>query len=225
MPTLRDSRLSCGRRHRQNSAEQSIRRKEKSSRPRIPFSNGPFISGSQLMNEIDVQHLKRVRKDHEMKHIALLAAAGSLAAISAPANAADMSAPTTVPALTESIAWAPAMNAVARYGDDRWDDDDWDDDDDYRDRRRYKGDRYDRYGRYYEPRRIRKGDRVWRGRDGRYYCERGNGTTGLIIGAAGGALIGRAIDTRGDRTVGTLLGGAIGALIGREIDRGELRCR
>ncbi|MEL7218853.1 MAG: glycine zipper 2TM domain-containing protein, partial [Pseudomonadota bacterium] len=55
--------------------------------------------------------------------------------------------------------------------------------------------------------------------------KRGNGTTGLIVGAAGGALLGRAIDTRGDRTVGTLLGGALGAVIGREIDRGSARCR
>ena len=34
-------------------------------------------------------------------------------------------------------------------------------------------------------------------------CKRPNGTTGLIVGAAGGALIGRAIDTRGERTTGT----------------------
>jgi uncharacterized protein YcfJ len=66
---------------------------------------------------------------------------------------------------------------------------------------------------------------MWRGNDGRYYCQRDNGTTGLIIGAAGGALAGRAVDTQGDRTVGTLLGAAIGGVLGREIDRGEARCR
>ncbi|KWV93256.1 glycine zipper 2TM domain-containing protein [Erythrobacter sp. YT30] len=156
-----------------------------------------------------------------MKPIALLAAAGSLAAISAPAQAADIVTENATPSWSESIAWSsPIIQTVA------FDDDDWDDDDDYyRDRRRYKRDRYDRYGRYYEPRRIRRGDRVWRGRDGRYYCKRDNGTTGLIIGAAGGALVGRAIDTRGDRTVGTLLGGALGAVLGREIDRGGARCR
>lgn len=88
-----------------------------------------------------------------------------------------------------------------------------------------KGKKYDRRGRYYEPRRINRGDRVWRGRDGRYYCKRDNGTTGLIIGAAGGALVGRAIDTRGERATGTILGAAAGALLGREIDRGEARCR
>jgi hypothetical protein len=85
---------------------------------------------------------------------------------------------------------------------------------------------YDNHGRYREPRRIHRGDRIWRdGRDGRYYCRRDNGTTGLIIGAAGGAFLGRSIDTRGDRATGTILGAALGALLGREIDRGELRCR
>ena len=84
---------------------------------------------------------------------------------------------------------------------------------------------YDSYGRYYEPRRIQYNDRVWRGDDGRYYCRRDNGTTGLIIGAGAGALLGRAIDTRGERATGTILGGVAGALLGRELDRSDLRCR
>ena len=46
-----------------------------------------------------------------------------------------------------------------------------------------KGQKYDRHGRYHEPRRVTRSDRIWRGRDGRYYCRRDNGTTGLIIGA------------------------------------------
>lgn len=58
----------------------------------------------------------------------------------------------------------------------------------------------------------------WRGRDGRTYCKKSDGTTGLIIGGVGGALAGRAIDTRGERTTGTLLGAAAGALIGKSID-------
>lgn len=84
---------------------------------------------------------------------------------------------------------------------------------------------YDDYGRYYEPRRLSEDDRVWRGRDGRYYCRRGNGTTGLIIGGAVGALLGRELDGGRDRTLGTILGAGGGALLGREIDRGGLRCR
>jgi hypothetical protein len=91
--------------------------------------------------------------------------------------------------------------------------------------RGWNRDQYDRNGRYREPRRLSNNDRVWRGRDGRYYCKRSNGTTGLIIGAAGGALAGRAIDTRGDRTMGTLLGAVGGGLLGREIDRSSARCR
>jgi uncharacterized protein YcfJ len=83
---------------------------------------------------------------------------------------------------------------------------------------------YDSRGRYHEPRRLSRNDRVWRDGD-RYYCRRDNGTTGLVIGAGVGALLGRTIDTRGDRTVGTVLGAVGGGLLGREIDRGELRCR
>ncbi|MDP8994849.1 MAG: glycine zipper 2TM domain-containing protein [Pseudomonadota bacterium] len=68
---------------------------------------------------------------------------------------------------------------------------------------------------------------TWRGRDGRIYCRRSDGTTGLIVGGAAGALIGRAVDTRGERTTGTVLGAAVGALLGREVQRGRStrRCR
>ena len=69
------------------------------------------------------------------------------------------------------------------------------------------------------------GVRYWRGNDGRYYCKRSNGTTGLIIGGAAGALLGREIDGGRDRTLGTILGAAAGALLGREIARGPVRCR
>lgn len=65
---------------------------------------------------------------------------------------------------------------------------------------------------------------VWEGRGGRVHCRRSNGTTGLIIGAGAGALLGRAIDTRGERTTGTVLGAAAGALLGREATS-KVRCR
>jgi len=84
---------------------------------------------------------------------------------------------------------------------------------------------YDERGRYYEPRRLSRGDRIWRGNDGRYYCRRDNGTTGLIIGGAVGALLGRELDGGHDRTLGTIIGAAGGALLGREVDRGDLKCR
>ena len=69
--------------------------------------------------------------------------------------------------------------------------------------------------------------REWRGRDGRMYCRKSNGTTGLIVGGVGGALVGRAIDTRGERTTGTIVGAVAGALVGREIQRSRSsrRCR
>lgn len=105
------------------------------------------------------------------------------------------------PALADPPSWAPAHGRRAHNGE------------------------YDQRGRYAEPRPLTSRDRVWRGRDGRYYCKRNNGTTGLVIGAVGGALVGRTIDTRGDRTLGTLLGAAGGALLGREIERSGSRCR
>ena len=67
--------------------------------------------------------------------------------------------------------------------------------------------------------------RTWRDSHGRLRYKRPNGTTGLIIGAAGGALIGRAIDRHGERATGTIVGAAAGALVGRQIDRSRVHCR
>jgi hypothetical protein len=67
--------------------------------------------------------------------------------------------------------------------------------------------------------------KVWRDSRGRLRCHRPDGTTGLIIGAAGGALVGRAIDTHGERATGTILGAAAGALIGRSVERSRVTCR
>jgi len=39
----------------------------------------------------------------------------------------------------------------------------------------------------------------WRGKDGRLYCRRTDGSTGLIIGGVGGALLGREIDHEGSK--------------------------
>ncbi|MFN3946030.1 MAG: glycine zipper 2TM domain-containing protein [Allosphingosinicella sp.] len=83
---------------------------------------------------------------------------------------------------------------------------------------------HDRYAASYNDRGYYQGP-TWRGRDGRTYCRRSDGTTGLIVGGAAGALIGRAIDTQGERTTGTILGAAAGALLGREVQRSRARCR
>ena len=75
--------------------------------------------------------------------------------------------------------------------------------------------------RYY----YRDGVRYWRGSNGRYYCKKRNGTTGLLIGGAAGALVGRAIDGGRNNTTGTILGAAGGALLGREVERSRSRAR
>lgn len=155
-----------------------------------------------------------------MKHLAIFAAAGSLAFFAAPAQAVELPAPPAVAAFNHS---ANPMVPVASYDRDRYDD-----------RRKYRGrDRDDRrYSRdrrhhndRYDGRRLSRNDRVWRGNDGRYRCRRDDGTVGLVIGAGVGALLGREVDNRGDRTLGTVLGAVGGGLLGREVDRGGARCR
>jgi Ni/Co efflux regulator RcnB len=72
---------------------------------------------------------------------------------------------------------------------------------------------------------IDRREDVWRGDDGEYHCKRSDGTTGLVIGAAAGALVGHQLDGGRDHTTGTIIGAAGGALLGREVERGSLRCR
>lgn len=74
----------------------------------------------------------------------------------------------------------------------------------------------------YKARRLSRNDRIYRGGDGRYYCKRNDGTTGLVIGAIAGGILGNAI---GGNTLGTLLGAGGGALLGQSVDRGNVRCR
>ena len=65
----------------------------------------------------------------------------------------------------------------------------------------------------------------YRGSDGRYYCRRSDGTTGLVVGAGAGALLGNAIDGGRNRVGGTVIGGVLGALLGREVERNaDVRC-
>ena len=110
---------------------------------------------------------------------------------------------------------------------------DWDDDD------RRDGRRYHSYSRYrqpvYQPRAyynqypanygepVYRNTRVWRGQDNRYYCRKSNGTTGLLVGGAVGALLGHEVAGRGDGTLGAILGAAGGALLGKSLDGGT-RC-
>ena len=55
-----------------------------------------------------------------------------------------------------------------------------------------------------------------RNRSYRYHCKRSSGTTGLVAGGVGGALIGNAL---GGGTLGTLAGAGGGALLGRHLDK------
>ena len=107
---------------------------------------------------------------------------------------------------------APAMAQHHGRGDYRWNGDrdhNWDPATHYR------------AGKYKE-RRLGRNDRIYRGHDGRYYCKRNDGTTGLVIGGIAGGLLGNAV---AGGTLGTLVGAGGGALLGRSIDRGNVKCR
>lgn len=137
--------------------------------------------------------------------ISLALAASGLALTALPASAADFGVPGhRVNAAAQADTWE-------RHGNNN----------------RYRGRDYDaRYGNRYgygEP--VGRNTRVWRGHDGGYYCQKKDGTTGLIIGGAAGALLGRELDGGRDRTLGTVLGAAAGALLGKEVAQGGSRCR
>ena len=88
----------------------------------------------------------------------------------------------------------------------------------------YYADRYYRAGDY-PIRALAAADPIYRGADGRLYCKRSDGTTGLIIGGVSGAALGNILAPGDSKTLGTIAGAGVGALIGRAIDRGEVRCR
>lgn len=82
----------------------------------------------------------------------------------------------------------------------------------------YDASRYYRDGNNYQERELSQNDRVYKGTDGRYYCKRNDGTTGLIVGALGGGVLGNVIGGRSS-AVGTILGALGGAIAGRAVDR------
>ncbi len=130
--------------------------------------------------------------------------------------AALMSVAVAAPAMLPTAATAQRHddrrdNNDRRGNDRNWrgDDRNWDPSNSYRD------------GKYRE-RRLGRNDRIYRGRDGRAYCKRNDGTTGLVIGALGGGALANLI---GGGTLGTLAGAGGGALLGRSVDRGNVKCR
>jgi hypothetical protein len=91
----------------------------------------------------------------------------------------------------------------------------------------YDASRYYRDDPRYQERTLSSNDQVYRGSDGRYYCKRSDGTTGLIIGGAAGGIVGNVIDGGRNRVAGTLIGGALGAILGKKVDQSnsDYKCR
>jgi hypothetical protein len=89
----------------------------------------------------------------------------------------------------------------------------------------YYADRYYREGRNYREYQMSRDDRVYRGQDGRYYCRRSDGTTGLVVGAAAGGVLGAVIAPGGSELLGALIGAAAGGAVGNAADKGQMRCR
>ncbi len=88
----------------------------------------------------------------------------------------------------------------------------------------YYADHYYKTDRRYRERRLSDNDRVYRGQDGRYYCRRSDGTTGLIVGGIAGGVLGNIIAPGDSKTLGTVLGAIGGAVIGKAADSG-VKCR
>lgn len=93
----------------------------------------------------------------------------------------------------------------------------------------YYADRYYRNDSRYRERRLSNDDRVYRGRDGRYYCRRSDGSTGLIVGGLAGGAAGAIIAEGDSKPLGAIIGAIGGAAIGAAVDSGnrnrDVRCR
>jgi len=88
----------------------------------------------------------------------------------------------------------------------------------------YYADRYYHADPRYRPYRLSSNDRIYRGSDGRYYCRRSDGTTGLIVGGIAGGILGNIIAPGGSKTLGTILGAVAGGAAGSAIDANNVTC-
>lgn len=89
----------------------------------------------------------------------------------------------------------------------------------------YDASRYYDQDQRHRQRRMDNDERVYRGSDGRYYCRYSDGTTGLVIGAIAGGVLGNRIAPGDSEVLGTIIGAVGGALAGQAIDRGSTRCQ
>lgn len=91
----------------------------------------------------------------------------------------------------------------------------------------YYADRYYRNDPRYRERPMSSDDRVYRGRDGRYYCRRSDGSTGLIVGGLAGAAMGAMIAEGDSKPLGAIIGAIGGAALGAAVDNNgsNVRCR
>lgn len=89
----------------------------------------------------------------------------------------------------------------------------------------YDAARYYRDAPTYNDRVMTSDERLYRGNDGRYYCRRSDGTTGLIVGGLAGGILGDIIAPGGSKTLGTIIGAGGGAVIGQAIDKDGAHCR
>ncbi|BEV00414.1 glycine zipper 2TM domain-containing protein [Novosphingobium olei] len=91
----------------------------------------------------------------------------------------------------------------------------------------YYADRYYRQSPRYRERYLSYNDRVYRGNDGRYYCRRSDGSTGLIVGGLAGATAGALIAQGDSKPLGAIIGAIGGAAVGAAADSGRsnVRCR
>ena len=123
-----------------------------------------------------------------------------------------------LPVAADPPPWAPAHGRRAKDAER-----------DYRDHDRDRDE--DRAGYYYrddhrhhERRQVRFDEVVYHGDDGRYYCHRSDGTTGLIVGGVAGGLIGSQLARGKSAALGTVLGVGAGALIGQAIEKDRVYC-
>lgn len=84
----------------------------------------------------------------------------------------------------------------------------------------YDADRYRRDARFYRPRALAAGDRVYRGRSGLFYCRRPDGTTGRVEALEGGRFNGL-VRKSGSAPLGSLADGTLR----RMVAGGKVICR